>query len=403
MSVIDVNDLRQKRAGLIDEARSVLNAAGEQPAADAVEKYEKIEADIEALNKRIALEERQLGLESGISGGPLKESPEPAGETRTGTQSPEYRAAVQEWMRLGESRMSSDARERLHEVRVLTVGVDADGGFTVDDEFNNTLQICLRNNNVMRQVATVVQTSSGTHNIRVSNSDSTAAYEGECATTPEGNGTFANVQLGAHKLAALCKISEELLMDSAFNLETFIAQDFGSVFGRVEEEKMTVGTGTGEPTGIVTAAVAAGDETTAAAAAAISFDDIFDLYYDVSRVYRNSSGAGWLANDQTIKALRKLVDGDDQYLWQASLTAGDPDTILGKPVLANDFVADIGTTNSSVVFGDLQQFWIADRGNTMFQRLDELFKGDGKVGFRAIRRNDSQLIPCSAVRVLTHP
>ena len=196
----------------------------------------------------------------------------------------------------------------------------------------------------------------------------------------------------------MIKVSEELLSDSVFNLERYIAKEFGRRIGAKEEEAFFVGDGTGKPTGIFHSTGGAGVGVTAASASAISIDEIMDLFYSLKSPYRKN--AAFVTNDATIKAIRKLKDGNGQYLWQPSVTAGQPDSLLNRPLKTSAYVPVIASAAKTIAFGDFSYYWVADRQGRSFQRLNELFAVTGQVGFKATQRVDGKLILAEAVKVL---
>jgi HK97 family phage major capsid protein len=137
---------------------------------------------------------------------------------------------------------------------------------------------------------------------------------------------------------------------------------------------------------------------TSAAVAAITVDEVMDLFYSLKSPYRKN--AVFVMNDATVKAIRKLKDGNGQYLWQASLTAGQPDTILNRPVKTSAYVPNIAASAKTIAFGDFGYYWVADRQGRAFQRLNELFAATGQVGFKATQRVDGKLILAEAINVL---
>ena len=134
--------------------------------------------------------------------------------------------------------------------------------------------------------------------------------------------------IGAYKLGTMIKVSEELLNDSVFDLESYIAREFARRIGAKEEEAFFTGDGTGKPLGVLADKGGAEVGVTAASATGITADELLDLYYSLFSPYRKK--AVWVVNDSTIKAIRKLKDNNGQYLWQPGLTANAPDTILGR-------------------------------------------------------------------------
>ena len=185
---------------------------------------------------------------------------------------------------------------------------------------------------------------------------------------------------------------------SALNIPFFITNGFARRIGAKEEEAFFTGNGTGKPLGVLAATGGAETGVTAASSTAVTADELMDLYYSLKSPYRKKSV--WVLNDSTIKAIRKLKDSNGQYLWQPSLTAGTPDTILGRPVKTSAYMPAIAAGAKTIAFGDFSYYWIADRQGRSFKRLNELFAATGQVGFLASQRVDGKLILAEAVKVL---
>ena len=130
----------------------------------------------------------------------------------------------------------------------------------------------------------------------------------------------------------------------------------------------------------------------------ITADEIIDLFYSLKAPYRKN--AVWILNDATIKAIRKLKDNNGNYLWQPSLTAGTPDTILGRPVYTSSYVPTIAAGAKTIAFGDFSYYWIADRAGRNFKKLTELYAANDQTGFVATQRVDGKLILPEAIKVL---
>ena len=154
-------------------------------------------------------------------------------------------------------------------------------------------------------------------------------------------------------------MSDELLNDSVFDLPSYISTEFARRIGSKEEEAFFVGDGSGKPTGIFAATGGAQLGVTTAGATAITVDEVIDLFYSLKSPYRKK--AVFVMNDSTVKAIRKLKDGQGQYLWQPSLTAGTPDTILNRPVYTSAYVPTIEAGAKTIAFGDFKYYWIADK------------------------------------------
>jgi len=281
---------------------------------------------------------------------------------------------------------------------MLQIGTDSEGGFLAPDEFEKTLIESLEEQNIFRQFANIITTSSGDKKIPVVATKGTASWVDEEGAIQESDDAFGQVSIGAYKLATMIKVSEELLNDSVFNLESYIAKEFARRIGAKEEEAFFIGDGTGKPTGIFNATGGAILGVTAASLTAITLDEIMDLFYSLKSPYRKN--AVFTMNDSTVKAIRKLKDGNGQYIWQPSITAGQPDTILNRPVKTSAYVPILGAAAKIIAFGDFGYYWVADRQGRAFKRLNELYAATGQVGFMATQRVDGKLILPEAVKVL---
>ena len=214
----------------------------------------------------------------------------------------------------------------------------------------------------------------------------------------ESDESFGQVQLDAHKVGTVIKVSEELLQDSAFNLESYISAEFSRRIGDKEEDAFLNGDGSAKPTGILNAAGGGTVGVTAAGAAAITADELVDLYYALKAPYRKN--AVWILNDATIKLIRKLKTGDGQYLWQPGIKDGEVNTILGRPYFTSPFMPIATAGAKTIIFGDLDYYWIGDRQGITFRRLNELYAGKGQVGFMASKRLDGKTVLSEAIQIL---
>lgn len=385
-------ELRQKRASLWEETKNFLDNAKRTNgviSAEDTAKYEKMEADIVSLGREISILERQAELEKEFNSptsDPVKNRPDNKINTKTGRASDEYKKAFWQAMMNKYSYLVHDA---------LQAGTDSEGGFLVPDEFEHTLIDRLGDENIIRSLATIITSSNGDKKIPVVASHGAAVWTDEEAEYTESDDAFTAVNLGAHKLSTIIKVSEELLNDSAFSLESYISAEFARRMAAAEEDAFISGNGTGRPTGILQSAQTG---ITTKTASVITADEIIDLYHSLRTPYRKK--AVFMANDSTIKAIRKLKDTTGQYLWQPGLQSGQPDTILNRPIYTSAYMPEIATGKNIMLFGDLSYYWIADRQGCSFQRLNELFAKNGQVGFRVFRRVDGKLILPEAVKTM---
>lgn len=392
-----VLELREKRAKAWEAAKAFLDTKRGNDgllSAEDTATYDKMEADVVNLGKEIERLERQAAIDLELSkptSSPIPNKPNanPAGEVKTGRVTDEYRREFWNAMRKKNYFDVSNA---------LQIGTDSEGGYLVPDEFERTLVQALTEENVFRSLATIVKTSSGDRKIPVVATKGEAAWVDEEGQIPESDDSFGQVSIASYKLATMIKVSDELLNDNVFNLESYISQEFARRIGSKEEEAFFIGDGVGKPNGIFHTTGGASDGVTTAAAT-ISFDDVMDLFYSLKSPYRKK--AKWVMNDATVKALRKLKDGNGNYIWQPSVQAGEPDKILNYELVTTTYAPMIAAGAKVMAFGDFKYYWIADRQGRSFKRLNELFATTGQVGFLASQRVDGKLILPEAIKTLS--
>lgn len=391
-----VLELREKRAKAWEAAKKFLDAKrtadGFVSAEDAAA-YDRMEADVVSLGKEIERLERQAAIDAELARAtstPITNQPNGRidGEVKTGRATEEYKRAFWNGMR---NRISYDVQN------ALSIGTDSEGGYLVPDEYEKKLVESLQDEVFFRSLATVIRTSSGDRKIPIVTSKGEAAWIDEEGQFPESDDSFGQTSIGAYKLATMIKVSDELLNDSVFNIEQYISKEFGRRIGAKEEEAFFVGDGQGKPIGLFN--TTGGAETgVTAATVSITFDDVMDLYYSLRAPYRNK--ASWILNDSTVKAIRKLKDGNGNYIWQPSVREGEPDRILNRPYRTSIYVPELAEGKRVMAFGDYSYYWIADRQGRSFKRLNELYAATGQVGFLACERVDGKLILSEAVKTL---
>ena len=334
-------------------------------------------AEIERLQAMDAMEaEMSKPLNAPLTAKPMVNKDEPK---KTGRASDEYKKGMLTALRSNFKQISN----------VLQEGVDADGGYLVPEEMDSRLIEKLTEDNIVRKLATTI-TTSGDHKINIAASDPAAAWIEEGGALDFGDAKFAQILLDAHKLHVAVKITEELLYDNAFNLESHIIKKFGEALANAEEDAFLNGDGTGKPVGIFDET---GGGTVAKTVSTVKTDDIIDLIYALKRPYRKN--AVFIMNDKTIAGIRKLKDGNGQYLWQPSNQAGEPDKVCGYTVYTSAYAPD-----DAIAFGDFSYYNIGDRGTRSFAELRELFAGNGMIGYVAKERVDGKLVLPEAVQIL---
>lgn len=398
-----IRELKQRRAALLTRLREIVESAETENrdlTSEETQEYQRTEQEFDSLSARIA---RLEALDSN----PANPATQPTegreveenGEAREITPaSDEYRGAFEALARARgrQDHLSEEQRA------ALQVGTDSEGGYAVPDEFLRRLIEAEREFSIMRELATTITTGeSGELLIPGVDTRASAEWTAEEAAFTESEDTFKQVKLGAFKVGALAKVSDELLHDSAFDILGFLARSLGEAVGLKEGKAFVDGASgsTTTPEGIVNKATV-GFTGAVAATAVIATNDLFETYHSLLSPYRVR--ADWLINDGTAKAIRLLKDTNNQYLWQPGLQADQPDVLLGRPVRIDPNVPAIGVSARSIVFGDVGGYYIRDVEGVTIKVLNELYAVNGQVGFRISRRTDGDLVDTAAVRVFKH-
>lgn len=383
-----INELREKRNNAWNAAKAFLDSHRTEKGTLTAEDdatYTRMEQDIVDLGKEIARLERQEALDAELSkpvNTPLTSKPSTVTQPdmKTGRASDAYKAGMLTALRSNFKQISN----------VLQEGVDADGGYLVPDEYDHRLVDVLTEENILRKLGHKI-TTSGEHKINIAATKPAAAWIEEGGALSFGDATFDQILLDAHKLHVAIKVTEELLYDNAFNLESYIIDMFGKALANAEEDAFLNGSGVGQPLGLF---AATGGGTTAISTASLTADDVIKLVYALKRPYRKN--AKFIMNDQTIASIRQLKDNNGAYMWQPSLVSGEPDKLLGYDVYTSPFCPA-----GKIAFGDYSYYNIGDRGTRSFKQLTELFAGNGMIGYVAKERVDGKLILPEAVQILT--
>jgi len=382
---------KQERAGLVAEARKIVDVADVENralAADEQERIDRIFGDVDALGSAIETEERVAQAEADMNHFGRRTEIEPRTlEVETVIGGDERRSAFRHWLRTGDRT----------ELRALEVGTASEGGNIVDDEMAAAIVEKADEMSFVRGLSNVMASSSDVK-IPVESTRLAAVVKAEEAAYAETDPAWGQITLGSYKLTTLTKVSEELLYDSEFDLGGWLSRAFGRAFGLGEDQLFLTGSGSGEPTGILNEGGVG--NVTATSATDITADELISCYHTLAPEYRNGNVA-WVMNDSTAKEIRQLKDTTNQYLWQPGLQVGTPDVLMGKPVYTNSNVAATATGNIAAAICNFDYFTIVDRGRIAVQRLDELYAGNGQIGFRAYSRLDGRLTQDAACATIT--
>jgi HK97 family phage major capsid protein len=390
-----LQELMNKRAVAWEAAKAFLdshrNTDGLLSAEDG-QTYDRMEKEITDYTKEIERLNRQAVIEEQMG--------KPTASPLTGKPGAGMKDEVKKHGRASKAyakAMIAAMRTGFHQVSdVLEEGNDANGGYLVPEEWDSRLIDKLEEENIFRGLATTI-TTSGEHKINIAGTKPAAAWIEEGGALTFGDATFDQIVLDAHKLHVAIKVTEELLYDNAFNLESYIIAQFGKAIGNAEEDAFLNGDGTGKPLGIF-AETGGGEKAVTLDNVKISTDDVLTLIYSLKRPYRKN--ARFILNDTTLAALRKLKDTNGAYIWQPSYQAGEPDRLCGYSVLTSAYCPGLEAGKSAIAFGDFSYYNIGDRGTRSMQELRELFAGNGMIGYVAKERVDGKLVLPEAVQIL---
>lgn len=415
-----ITELREKQAKLVAEARELIDQidddTDEARAKELEASYDKAMAEHDKIEARIEKEERLAQAEKAMdapdprrpNAGTRDADPKKPGlEDNDETRAQVFKRWVQHGMEaLGheERMLMADMQTALPKEARAQATTTTAGGYTIPEGFlpEITKTMAMWGPMLDPGITRVVMTATG-NDLPWPTMDDTAnegAILGENVQIGEQDITFGQKTLNAFLYTSkLIRVSYQLLQDSAFNVEgEIIRPAFGERLGRIGNRHLTVGTGVSQPNGIVTASSAG---YTASVGGAVSFDDIIELEHSVDPAYRQAPTCRFMFNDATLKYLRKLKDGDGNYLWQpADARTGAPASILSRPYSVNQAMDDIGGSTKPVVFGDFNKYIVRLVREFTMIRLVERYADYLQVGFFAFMRMDGELADTGAVKHL---
>ena len=325
--------------------------------------------------------------------------------------SDEYRSAFKAYLQSGTKDISRD------EIRALSEGTDADGGFLLPIDFYSKLIEVRYQHNAMRQVADVIPLGTFETEITIEGAFAASSYTAEAATLSEATPTFTNLTLKPYTLRYFSKVSNELMADStsrgsAFNIENILSAQIGKSMAEKEERAFCTGTGSGQPTGIfsyLTGATTTISSVVTATNYTLIASELLDVVSGLPRAYRDN--AKWIMSDEMFYKLRKLLQVQTlgsaggavsapfaPYAWSlgdGKLQDGEPDRLLGFPVICvnSGLVfpsgAETGGSHPAALFGDFSYFKIGEREGVSIKVARETFLAQNQTGIFAFARHGS--------------
>lgn len=391
-----IQQLREKIANLAVQANQLLADKGDQvwtPEEQA--KFDGFANQIHDAKAQIKNLEtmRELEAEKYFNDATRKPQPAAGGDVEISAL-----VAVALYMRHG----SNVTAEQAAAIRnAMSTTTPAEGGYTVPAEVAKMVIDRLKAFGGMRDVATVLTTETG-HAMNFPTSDGTSEIGeivAENGSAGSGDVTFGTLALPVFKYSSKqIALPLELIQDSAIDVVVFVVNRLATRIARIQNMHQTIGTGSGQPLGIIPASTV-GKVGATGQTATVTYGDLVDVKHSVNRAYRGS--ARWMMNDLSVASLSKLVDTVGRPIWIPAVTEGAPDLLLGKPIAINDDVPAMAANAKSIAFGDLSQYFIRDVSNsTTMRRFDDsAFALKGQVGFCGWTRSGGNLLDTAAVRL----
>ncbi|MEJ0015705.1 MAG: phage major capsid protein [Acetobacteraceae bacterium] len=426
-----LQDLREKQQKLVVDARAKLDEIKDDtPEARAKEietEYDRLMAEYDRLEERCKREE-DLARRAAENDRPDPRRPNqedrtapPPGDPKETPEAREkaYAEAFRNMLCFGRENLPPEQRALLNErqsaaraflgsgeVRAQGVAIGSQGGDLVPAGFMPELSKAMKAYGpmldalIVREMVTATGGSIGWPTMDDTSNKGARIAENQQVSVAEVQ--FGTRTLNAYKYTSgVVLVATELLSDSPMNVEQIVRDAMGERLGRIGNEELTTGTGGGMPNGV---AVAAAAGATAAAGTAITFDDLMDLEHSVDPAYRVDPSCRWMFNDGTLKALRKLKNGEGDYIWQtADVKAGTPSLVLNYPYSINQNMPSVATTNRSVLFGAFSRYIVRKVNQLVIRRLVERYADFDQTGFIGFMRFDGNLIDAGAIKALTHP
>lgn len=392
--------LREKRANTREQQKELLDAAIKEKrdlTAEEQTKFDRMEDDIVGLGQSVRQLEESLSEDRSIAEAfeRLDASPQTGPDARTA----ERTEALRSFLR-GNGQREFDVPVELRADQTTTTGAG-----TIPTGFYGQLwEYMIESSSVLQLGPQILRTASGeTIKLPRATAHSTAGAITEGNAIPASDPTFGSVNSTVTKEGYLTQFTRELLNDSGVDLEGYLARSAGRALGNAVGAAAVTAAIAAASAG-VTAPNSIGAVTSYGTQSTENegFDFLIDLYYSVIAPYRNSPSCGWLLSDVGASKVRKLKSADGVYAWQPSVVAGQPDLVLGKPVVTDTNVADPAASAKSILFGDWSSLVVRIAGGFRFERSDEFAFDADMSTFRAITRHGTVSVDANALKSFVH-
>lgn len=280
------------------------------------------------------------------------------------------------------------------ELKTLQVASDPQGGYLAPTEMATEFLRDLVELSPIRSFASVRTTGAPAVSYPKRTGITNAKWKGETQTQEGSEPAFGQEEVPVKELNTFVDISNQLLADSAGQAEAEVRLALAEDFAKKEGTAFVLGGGHLDPEGVL---VNAGIEAiNSGGAATVTADALITLFYDLPATYRNAGA--WAMNSTTLGTLRKLKDGNGNYLWQPGLAGGQPDTILGRPVVDMVDMPDVSAGTLPIIFGDWSGYRIVDRVGLSILVNPYLLATEGTTRVHATRRVGGRVLQAAKFR-----
>jgi HK97 family phage major capsid protein len=412
--------LRQERAKLFAQAQALIPAEGRM-SAEVNAQFDKIMVDVDSMKSEVERLERAEAIEAELAETRQMEGGKPSGpaasedEKAKEEREKKYRSAYDRYLRRGLNRISEEDRAllssgniRSSEYRDLDNTTGAGGLYTIPTGFQKELEVGLKYFGGMRSVARIITTATGAQLPWPTTNDTAKSGRrlgGNAVSNPavENDQFFGQQLINAYTYTTdVIRVPNELLNDSAFDLQSEIGDRYKERIGRIQNKEFTINTG-GGPNGFVTV-VPVGATGAAGEVSSFIYDDLINLIHSVDPAYRVDST--FMFHDQTLEVIRKIKDNYGRPLFGPGLNGEEPDTIAGKPYVINQDMATPAANALSMAFGNFKKYIIRDvAGSMVILRLNELYALNNETAFVGFLRSDGQMVDAGTnpIKTFKHP
>jgi len=391
--------LREQRANVREQQKALLDAAIEAKrdlTAEEQSSYDKMDADVISLGESVRKLEESMQEDRAIADAFERLGAQPGNDaTRKKNTTEELRSFLKG---NGKRGMDIPVELRADQTTSTAAGVIPTGFY------GQLWEYMIETSSVLQLNPQILRTNSGeTIKLPRATAHSTAGAVTESAAISASDPTLDSVNSTVTKSGYLTQFSTELLDDSGVDLQGYLARSAGRALGNVVGSAAVTAAIAAASAGVtagngIGAVTSYGTQSTEGE----GFDFLIDLYYSVIAPYRNSASCGWLMSDVGASKVRKLKSADGVYAWQPSVIVGQPDLVLGKPVVTDTNVADPALSAKSILFGDWSSLVVRIAGGFRFERSDEFAFDADMTTFRALVRHGTVSVDANALKSFVH-